>query len=521
LPALFIAALLAGCSGGSSTLTPADNAGAGSAAAKHASVTLRIKIPPKHAAQGARAPKYVSPATQSIAISFTPAAGGATQTFNQNLTPSTPGCVASLVSPLICTVTLSVGPGNYVATFTTYDGVLDGNDAPQGNILSENQGVAVTVASGKTNDVNVTLQGVPVSVAIAAVGGTASARGATAFTIDKCFTTQKFEIVGVDADGNYILGPGAPTASLTGGTGILTIAGPAQANPNLFTLTRTGLPAGLTTVPLSATLTPGTGGPPAAPATTLALTFNTSNCGVDSIVGSGFNTPVDAVSDAHGNVYVVDVAAGVEEVANGGTTAVPVAPGHFTTPTALTIDQSGDLFVTDATLESVQEISASRAVTTVATGFVFPTGIAITPGGNLYVADSVANRVELIPRDGNGVPVSVGTGYEALSGVALDANNIVYVADQDLGILEVEPGGSLQTIAPGNALILQPFGIAVDPVGNIYFSDLALGAVNKIAPDGTVTAFASNLAEPEGVFVAPNGDIYVADANGPAVHRYR
>jgi len=160
------ALLLAGCGGGSSTLTPTGVAGPAASGSKRLAATLTIKIPPKRAAKGARSPKYVSPATQSIAVSFTPAAGGNAQTFNQNLTPGSPGCTASLVSPLICVVTLSLAPDSYVANFTTYDGVLDHNGDPQGNVLSQNQGAGVTIAPAAANSINVTLQGVPAGVAI-------------------------------------------------------------------------------------------------------------------------------------------------------------------------------------------------------------------------------------------------------------------------------------------------------------------------------------------------------------------
>lgn len=70
---------------------------------------------------------FISPATQSIAIAVTPSAGGTTQNFNADLTTaSNPDCTVSLVSPLICTITISLAPGSYTGTFATYDGLLNG-----------------------------------------------------------------------------------------------------------------------------------------------------------------------------------------------------------------------------------------------------------------------------------------------------------------------------------------------------------------------------------------------------------
>jgi hypothetical protein len=269
---------------------------------------------------------YVSPATQSIAISFTPSGGGTTQTFNQNLTPGSPGCTASLVSPLICAVTISILPGTYVANFTTYDDVLNGSGVPQGNVLSQNQAFSTTIVGGQNNVIDAALQGVPTSVMITALGGTATQTAANTFTIDKCFTTQQFSVLGLDADSNVIVGPGAPVVALTTTSALYSIAGPTNANPNSFTLTRTGLPVGLTSANASATLTPGSGGPAAAGPTVLGLTFNASNCGVAAIVGSGFNTPSDAIADDSGNLYVADTGNNrIEKVAPNGT-QTPVAP---------------------------------------------------------------------------------------------------------------------------------------------------------------------------------------------------
>src|ERR1035438_5893850 len=92
--------LLAGCGGSSSnTATPRvqglPNAGGSGTSSATAKATLKIVISRRTAASSSSTklpPQYVSPATQSIAVSFTPAAGNP-QTFNQNLTPSSnPNC---------------------------------------------------------------------------------------------------------------------------------------------------------------------------------------------------------------------------------------------------------------------------------------------------------------------------------------------------------------------------------------------------------------------------------------------
>src|SRR5579862_1010062 len=100
-------------------------------------LVLRITIPRhRHRPRGSIHPRYISPATKSIALAFTPPVGSPL-TFASNLTPETnPACKASLISPIVCTLSVGIGAGTYTATFATFDGLLDNAGVPTGNILS-------------------------------------------------------------------------------------------------------------------------------------------------------------------------------------------------------------------------------------------------------------------------------------------------------------------------------------------------------------------------------------------------
>jgi len=188
---LFGTVFLTACGGGGSRVNPLPTPATSVVSKIRANATLRIVVPSTKQTAGAssstRKPAYVSPATQSIAISFTPSAGGSTQTDNEDLTPaSNPDCSASLVSPEVCTVSLSLTPGSYIASFATYDGLLNASGNPTGNVLSQNQDVAVTIVAGQSNNINVTLQGVPVSVGlIPSASSTLNRTGANAYTLSK------------------------------------------------------------------------------------------------------------------------------------------------------------------------------------------------------------------------------------------------------------------------------------------------------------------------------------------------
>jgi hypothetical protein len=181
--------LLASCGGASSAPAAPPAVGAGTVPLKAHKVkaTIRIAVPKrKHRRRTRVHGHYVSPATQSIAITVTPQSGSP-EILNTNLTAGTPGCVQSLVSPLICTLTLSLAPGDYSATFATYDGVLDGSSNPTGRQLSANQNVPLDIVSGHGNDINVTLDGIPTAVAVAP-GPSSDFSGSTTsgFSISRC-----------------------------------------------------------------------------------------------------------------------------------------------------------------------------------------------------------------------------------------------------------------------------------------------------------------------------------------------
>src|SRR6185437_5501515 len=100
--------------------------------------------------------------------------------------------------------------------------------------------------------------------------------------------------------------------------------------------------------------------------------------------GALFNSPTGITTDNSGNLYVADMNNNrIRKISTNGTvstlagngitghkdTAV-AASAEFNLPTGLTIDTAGDIFVADACNYDIREISASGVVTTIAgTGY--------------------------------------------------------------------------------------------------------------------------------------------------------
>jgi len=148
-------------------------------------------------------------------------------------------------------------------------------------------------------------------------------------------------------------------------------------------------------------------------------------------------------------------------------------------------------------------------------------GIAVDRLGNIYVADAADNRVRKITPDGNiqtiagsGVAGFAGDGGPAAQavlnqpyGLAVDSSGNLYIADLgNARVRKISAGGSIQTVAGGggtaaggsvsaaavNVQLLEPRNVAIDSGGLLYISDFAAHTVYKVSPGGVLSTFAGN-----------------------------
>ncbi len=483
-------AALAGCGGGGGGAAPNPLAPGPAATSPQASAHVVISIPASTATTG-RTPAYVSPATQSIAVSVD--AGAPTV---QNLSSSSPNCAsAGSAYPLNCTVPVSASAGSHTLTFITYDQPFGA-----GNELSANS-IAVTFVAGQNPAIPVTLAGVPASfqLAPATAASPSSIVGSPIAGYQFLMgTSAKILVVALDADGNYIVGPGAPTiaASLTGvapGSGIA-IAPVAGGNPNLFMLSSTG--AGAATLALSASPTAALAGSALTanvPLSAVALvTTVAGDAGVSGLVdGTGttarLNGPYgDAYDSANGDIYVVDSCT-IREVTPGNGTA--------NSATVTTIAGSATCGDVDGTGTGAKlNYPAGIAYDSTNGNLYFPTQCSIrqmTPGNgtaNSGVVTTIAGSATCGEVDGTGT----GAQLNYPDGIAYDA------ATHDLYVTD-ESGCTVRQIDPGSGTLNS--GVVITIAGN---------PSSCTSTDGTGTSATFNNVE--GVAVdSANGDLYVTD----------
>lgn len=213
------------------------------------------------------------------------------------------------------------------------------------------------------------------------------------------------------------------------------------------------------------------------------------------------------------------------------------ASAQFSGPLSVTIDQSGNLYVTDSGNNVIRKISPAGQVTTYAgTGtagyldasitnaqFSGPNGILIDKSGIIYVSDN-CNKLREITNGFVSTLVTVNN-LCGISGVTEDAAGNLYFGFW-ASLEKLTPDGTLTSLAgPGNCCP-DGWGIAVDPAatpgGYIYAG--TGGFVWGISPYGVSSVFAGQgggysdgsrllalFENPPGIALDSATNIYVAD----------
>ena len=265
----------------------------------------------------------------------------------------------------------------------------------------------------------------------------------------------------------------------------------------------------------------------------------TTVAGIDSEGYNGDNimatnaklyAPYDVALDGKGNFYItdgynnrirkVDTAGIITTIAGIGVggyngDGIPAITAKLSRPIGITCDNIGNIYFADALNNRVRKIDTSGIITTIAgngtAGYNgdnisaisaevnIPHSVARDTHGNLYISDAENHRIRMINTDGV-ITTIAGTGIANYTG--------------DNGLADT-------------AEIDAPYGIAVDNIDNVYFSDVVENVVRKIDTAGIITTFAgkgilgfggdngpadsAKLDNPACIAIDNSNNVYVAD----------
>src|SRR3569623_356209 len=189
-----------------------------------------------------------------------------------------------------------------------------------------------------------------------------------------------------------------------------------------------------------------------------------------------FNFPGDVKSDAAGNLYALDVNnKKIRKIAANGT--VSTLPVTFVSPSAMDIDASGNLYVTD--LHALVKINPAGTASTLASlDLSSATNVAVDTQGNVYaLIHSASPSVKRIDQSGQVSTLALESGN--YRGIPDDANGNMYIGvygtddsnphgSSVTSIMKMTPSGTKSVFATGN--FADVGNMTFDQSGNLWLA---------------------------------------------------
>ena len=283
--------------------------------------------------------------------------------------------------------------------------------------------------------------------------------------------------------------------------------------------------------------------------------------------------PADIAFDVNGNMYFsefencrirkVDVNGIITTFAGTGNTMIsgdggPAISAEIGYPDGIAFDAFGNLYIAQGNVGCVRKIDPSGIISTIAgvpyvTNFNgngipaisanlnFPIDVAIDVNGNIFISEFQGDRIRKIESNGI-IKTFAGTGLHAYNGdgiaadlaninhpmgIELDAQGNLYILEREgHRIRKVGGNGLISTICgdgvsgyggdngPASlARISWPYGVTLDQMGNLYFSDVANYRIRKITPEGV--GIAENSTNEINIFPNPFSEEITVNLSDP------
>jgi len=519
---------LSGCGGGTSVPR--------SAASGPTTVTFKIDKPQGTSGTNRRSAKYLSPATSQISIdvqqSGTSIAG---YPVTAALTAPSTGCVSTLATTL-CQITLPLGPGTYTAILTAKDG---------NNVPLSTQTIGFTILAGQNNVVPLILSGIPYAIGVT-TGANAVKGSATSGLTLYGSGTQPVIVSAFDADGNIIIGPGAPTFSANVVSGLnWDVMSPTTTAPNTVLVSPPGTNGSGATIAVTAVYPDSTCTQPGAVCT---RTFSITNHIQTLFVADGGNSRITAYAPPYSGAPVTinnSITAPVSIALNAAGqllaagypndftvwsapyTGAPAAFNSVSLTTGLVLDAAGDAFVANNGANTITEYLppyTGGVATTISTDIDTPEGMAFDSAGNLFVANNGSScgingcqgDVAIYAPPYTGTPTLVTSGIGHPGPIAIDGSGNLFVGNQSNSTVTVfappYTGAAIATISTG---VSDPSALLLDGLGNLFIANYVGGYVLEFTPPYVaLTAVIGNgTSSPTALAMDGAGNLFVANTS--------
>jgi DNA-binding beta-propeller fold protein YncE len=256
--------------------------------------------------------------------------------------------------------------------------------------------------------------------------------------------------------------------------------------------------------------------------TQAGATFVAAESQVTTLVPSGQLTPYGVAVDGVGNVYIADSGNSAIKEWHAETQQVTtLVSSGLNAPQGVAVDGAGNVYIADTLDYSVKKLSLGFVGLAETNQVLGPAAgsssvvLATLPVGEAlpWTAASSASWIHLTAASGR-TAASAQFSYDADTGVTR-TGTITFNGGATLTLTQAGTG-----YTAGNAVaalvssgLSNPYGVAVDGAGNVYFSDTGNNAVKKwnAATLQVTTLVSTGLNSPEGVAVDGAGNIYIAD----------
>ena len=177
--------------------------------------------------------------------------------------------------------------------------------------------------------------------------------------------------------------------------------------------------------------------------------------------------------------------------------------GGFNAPSAIAVDESGDLYVADGA--NLYEVTPSGTQTTLLTTLNGATGLAVDPSGAVYVA-TAGGTVRIPDESGTLTPADetvIASTVTSPTSVAIDSNEDIYIADsvgEDVSFVSANASLNLGTLSSATATSTANFSLVNDGNASFNFTgftstaDFSVTTTSCVAPEavgatcgGTIT----------------------------------